>query len=286
MKKGKFFKRASLVALSAVMAAGVALAAAACGGTPDTNLGQLGKAEPDVYMDGTPGDKDSLDPNTLSVYIFCNAADKQTNEDICNAWAAKYNEEHGTSIKVAFSSKEEKDQYFKDITDYYQRKTVPDIIYLSPRYVRTYAEAGKVLNLNEYLTTVSPDPSLPKEQIAADNAAKFKDVWKNALSYYGYRKGNLYSYAMGQGLTYQDGEEGTGLYAEDGYRSGLYGLPKDYSNFSTGYNKVFFTKENKIMRLAKSMGRRATATASSLPSVYTLHPRGRRRSMGTSSPMP
>ncbi len=248
MKKGKLFRRASFITLSAVMAAGVALAAAGCGGDggEGAGLGQLGDATADTYMDGTPGDEYSQDPNTLSVYIFCNAADKQTNEDICKAWAKKYNDANGTNIKVNFRSKEEKDDYFKDISDAYQKKTVPDIVYLSPRYVRTYAEAGRVLNLGDYLTTVSADPSLPKDQIAADNAEKFADIWSNALSYYGYRRGNKLMYTMGQTIEYDaNGEKGAGFYAEDGYKSGLYGLPKDYSNFSTGYNKVFFTQELK-----------------------------------------
>ncbi len=236
MKKGKFFKRASLVGLSAVMAAGVALTAAGCGGDGG------GSAGGNSYITGTPGNEYSKRADTICVWIFCNSADANTNRSICNAWMDKYNREHNTQYKVQFTNETNKGDYFTNLSNAWTSNTVPDIIYLSPRYVRSYAEAGRVLNLADYVETVSGDPEVKAEDIASTNAAKFQDIWTNALSYYGYRRGDKTAYTMGQTITYKsEGATGAGFYTADDKETGLYGLPKDYSNFSTGYNKIFFT---------------------------------------------
>ena len=73
MRKGT--KTAGIIALSAVLACGALGALAGCGG-------------------GSGGGKPKGDKNTLTVSIFCSAADKRTNEAICNQWATEYKAKH------------------------------------------------------------------------------------------------------------------------------------------------------------------------------------------------
>ncbi len=236
MKKSKFLKRASVIALSAVMTASVAFAAAACGGGGDQK-NALG------YRSGVPG-RGKDDPNNLTVYIFCNDSDRQTNEAICKDYIAKYNAAHGytgdNAKGVKFFAETDKKVYFDNLANFWSNNNMYDVMYLAPRYVRTYAETGAVLNLADYLDTVSTDPASADPK--ADNQKVMGQIWENALSYYSYKKTDDMSYTRGQAVRYDSEKNGFYTVASNGEEEvGLYGLPKDYSNFSTGYNNRFFS---------------------------------------------
>lgn len=239
MKRGKFLKRASLVALSAVMVCGVAMAAAGCGGG-----GGGGGGSSVGYRPGLPGQSKD-DAKTLTVAIFCNESDTATNQQICNEWRDAYNAAHpGANISVRLSTNTDKDKYFNDLNDWWSQDYMTDVYYLAPRYVRSYAETGRVLNLADYVDTVSADPALTGSAIKEANSEAFGQIWSSALSYYGYQRGkkqgSKYTYQLGQGIHYDAAQNG--FYTDAGNEEvGLYGLPKDYSTFATGFNKLFFT---------------------------------------------
>lgn len=207
MKKKKLLRNVSLVALSAVMLSGVALASTACG-----NKG--GNA------------------NAISVYIFCNESDEHTNNTICKNWEAEYNRTQNKNIKVNLTVEYQKGNYFNGIKDFLKngRNGLPDVIYLSPKYVQQYADAGYVADLSKYI--VNDDQAV--ESIGG--------LWQDSVSIYGYRK-NDKNYKLGQQIVYREnGAEGAGYYTADGSQSvGIFGLPKDYSNFAMGYNKKYFS---------------------------------------------
>ena len=174
MKKG--LKTAGIVALSAILGCGALGALAACGGG--------GKGKPQ-------GAKDEL-----TVYIFCGPADATTNQKICDEWAAKYSAAHadelgGMKIRVSLSSTTDKGTYFKEINDQWSTDTTKDIIYVAPKYVRTYAERGNILDLSDYLA---------KDEYKNGNSYITSDVWQNSLSYYGYIQGEKANYKMGRAL--------------------------------------------------------------------------------------
>lgn len=207
----KSVKTAGIVALSAVLACGALGAFTGCGGN--------GKGSPQ-------GGKDEL-----TVSIYCGAADAKTNQQICDEWAKDYNKEHGTSIRVTLSNTENKRTYFELLNRAWSSGSTADIIYLAPRYVRTYAERGNILDLSGYLTDAQKELT--------------KDVWRNSISYYGYIEGQRDTYQMGRPIEVKDGKYVTATGSDAGTEVGLYGLPKDYSNFSTGYNRLFFSEELK-----------------------------------------
>ncbi len=241
MKKSKFLKRASALTLAALMTTGVVFTVAACGG--DEGGGDNNLAE-DGYMNGTPTDSA---PGVLRVSLFCNDADTATNRRICNDWMAKYNAAHGTDYKVELNVTTDKNQYFTDLDTKWSNNNVSDIYYLAPRFVRSYAETGRVLDLSKYLDVVSADPALSGDQAKALNQTSFGQIWKNSLSYYSYIRGRATgdnAYTMGQPVSYNANDNK--FRTDSGNEEvGLYGLPKDYSSFSTGYNKNFFTDEMK-----------------------------------------
>ncbi len=244
MKKSKLLKRVSVIALSAVMTAGVAFAAAACGGGGGGNNGG-GNTNSEGYRAETPGR--GTDPNTLTVYIFCNESDTATNRQICNDWVAQYNAKHGTSYKVDFNSETDKGKYFEYLNDYWSTDSMYDVIYVAPRYVRTYAETGSVLNLADYIDKVAADPTLEGDAAKEANSLAFGNIWKNALSYYSYQRGKSTgadAYTLGQPVSFN--KDNFGFYTDaTNEEVGVYGLPKDYSSFATGYNRLFFSDEMK-----------------------------------------
>ena len=225
MKKG--LKSAGIIALSAVLACGAIGALAGCGGSS----GGSGKPKGDA--------------NELTVNIFCNTSDAMTNQAICNEWAAKYNAAHPElgGIRVTLSNNTSKADYFTKLRDDWSSGTTADIIYLSPKYVRTYAERGNILDLSGYLTA--------DEYKKEDGSYKTADVWQNGISYYGYIKGQKDSYKMGRPIEVTaDGKYVTATNEatkgdDKGTKVELYGLPKDYSNFSMGYNRLFFSEKLK-----------------------------------------
>ena len=199
-------KTAGVVALSAVLACGTLAAFAGC--------------------------KKGRKSDTIYVSIFCNASDAATNRAICDQWAKEYGEKIGQEIYVDLQTNTDKEDYFKKLSDSWTtNEGATDVIYLAPRAVKTYVETGKILDLTDYLT--------------ADEKASVGDIWQNGLSYYGYKAGAKSNYTMGQPIKY---DAASGKFVTDSSAAetvGLYALPKDYSNFSTGYNKKFFSDDFK-----------------------------------------
>ncbi len=209
MKKTRLFKTASIVALSAVMC-GTALAATACG-------------------------KKSNDYE-LTVYIFCSAADYATNQQICNTWAAEYTQKliasntipEDKKITVDLDYNVESNEYQKELSKHFQRGTDEDVFYLSPRYINTWAASGRVLDISKYMTQQN----------------RLGDLWPDAVGFYGWS--DSADYMQGERISYnENGANGAGLYTDSGVQVGLYGLPKDYSNFAMAYNGKYFSDQMK-----------------------------------------
>ena len=210
MKKKRFWKNAGLVALSGLMVGGAALAFTACGGTGD------GRSDYE-----------------LSVYIFCSTADSDTNRAICNSWAEKYSQEHadelgGNKITVDFQSEPKSDEYYRQLGNQLGTSDFPDIIYVSPSQVVSYAASGHILNLTDYITA------------SQETIDRVSGIWQNSLGFYA-TSGNLLNMKRAGGIAY---EQGTGFYdptTENKEAVDIYGLPKDYSTFGLGYNRNYFS---------------------------------------------
>ena len=205
MKKRKLLRNVSLVALSAVLVGGTAMAFTACGGNE----------------------------NEIYVYIFCNDADAATNKKICEDWAEEYGEQINRDITIRFENEPSDLDYYNDINDRLQNNSnVPDVMYIATDKVISNASRGKVLDLSDYI-------------LASDTAtANVQAIWNASLAFFGaYEKdGSLVN--ASEAIYQANGADGEGFY--DGTNKiGIYGLPKDYSNFALGYNRLFFTDEFK-----------------------------------------
>ena len=207
MKKKSIIKKASLVALSAVMCCGTAVAFAGCGGNSDL---------------------------TLSVSIFCNDQDKITNEAICKNWAKEYTQklvadgtfEEGEEIQIAFSSQSNTETYFSNLSNQIGSNNAPDIFYVSPKYVKVWTKLGRILDLTEYFEKTE------------EMAETLSDIWEDSLGFYGFT--DAAGYMQGERISY-DKDSGT-FKTASGVTAGVYGLPKDYSNFGLGFNNKFFSE--------------------------------------------
>ena len=207
MKKKMLWKNVGLVALSTVMVGGAALAFTAC------------------------NDSSIRTDYTLSVYIFCGAADATTNRTICENWAREYSAAHaeelgGNTISVQFTPEPSQETYFKNLGDQITSGSYPDIIYVSPSQVLAYADT-RILNLTDYITA-------SQETIDMVNS-----VWSDSLAFYA-NSGSAFDRTHAEKIAYS---------AEKGYYDpttdkavNIYGLPKDYSNFGLGYNRNYFSK--------------------------------------------
>ena len=227
MKKRKLLRNVSLVALSALLVGGTAMAFTACGGSSE---------------------------NTISVYIFCNESDAATNRSICENWAARYGEQIGRELTIDFSYNVSDTAYFTDISNRLNSgNNIPDVMYLSPKNVVANAQLGRVLDLSSYL-------------LASDESvAGATSIWENSLAFYGAYRGSDGRLTNASSATYNaSGASGAGFYDGD-QKLGIYGLPKDYSNFSMGYNRNFFTDEMK----AEYTTRKATDTRDVDSHIYT-----------------
>ena len=206
MKK-KLLRNASLVALSAVMVCGTAFGLAGC---------------------------NNKNTNTISISMFCGVDDRAINEAACNTWAEQYTQEliaNGTweeghePIKIDFSSDANDKSYFETLMNQIASNSQPDVFYVSPKYVRTWSHIGRILDLSDYL--------------AEDNET-LSDIWDDSLAFYAYSESDQYQ--RGERIEY---DEATGTYVgqNSGAEVGIYGLPKDFSNFGLSYNAIFFTEE-------------------------------------------
>ncbi len=212
MKK-KLFKSASVIALSAVMSCGAAAAFAGCGGG------------------GTEGGGSTT---TVSVSMFCSDNDRAMNEQNCNDWAAEYTKKlqaDGTftadqKIKIVFSYQSDPTTYFNGLANLVASNSQPDVFYVSPKYVKAWSNANKILDISDALAADS------------ENLTGERGIWEDALALYGYSKDSKYT--SGDRITFN---ETTNKFetVKDGVEVGIYGLPKDYSNFGLGFNEVFFT---------------------------------------------
>ncbi len=228
MNKRKLARNVSLVALSAVMVCGTAAAFAGCGGKDKTY--------------------------TLTVNIFCNDSDAATNRKICDDWAARYTEQlkqsgeikdDETKVNVDFQYDSNQENYFQALDRAFSGGNAADIIYLSPKYVKAWSAQGRVLDISGFIDASN------KEQVAQING-----IWEDSLGLYGFagEKGQPASgYQLGDRIHYYTSGEQVngqavtepGFYTSSGIKTGLYGLPKDYSNFGMAYNAKFFTEDLK-----------------------------------------
>ena len=219
MKKRKLLRNVSLVALSAVLVGGTAMAFTGC---------------------------NKKSPNVLDVFIFCSEADKATNQQIVDAAMDAFKEEHADlitdkdgkvrNVSAKINNIADTTEYFKQLQRRLSDNEASDVVYISPKYATTYAQQGYVLDLTPYLTGKTAGMS----STAATNS---NAIWGDALSLYA-----VYSTTENGRPVYKNAAEATWdeegkvwKNGEGGDTVGIYGLPKDYSSFSMGYNRNFFT---------------------------------------------
>ena len=208
-----------MVALSALMVGGTAMAFTGC---------------------------NKKDPNVLDVFIFCSDADKATNQQIVDAAMDAFNEEYadllknkdGTqrTVRAEINNIADTAEYFKQLQQRLQNNEASDVVYISPKYATTYAQQGYVLDLTEYLTGKT-------DGMSAGATANANEIWGDALALYA-----TYPETANGRTTYKNASEAvwneTDKVWKDGDTTvGIYGLPKDYSSFSMGYNRNFFKNE-------------------------------------------
>lgn len=217
MKKRKLLRNVSLVALSALMVGGTAMAFTGC---------------------------NKKDPNVLDVFIFCGDADKATNQQIVDAAMDAFNKEYadllknkdGTqrTVRAEINNIADTAEYFKQLQQRLQNNEASDVVYISPKYATTYAQQGYVLDLTDYLTGKT-------DGMSAGATANANEIWGDALALYA----TYPETDSNNRTTYKNASEAvwneTDKVWKDGDTTvGIYGLPKDYSSFSMGYNRNFF----------------------------------------------
>jgi len=204
----KFIKRASVVALSALMIGSAVASFSGCG----------------------------TSAHAISVYVFAGTEDQQTNTDMLNAWADSYNaklkEKYGENtdkqVTVTPTFQSDTTKYFTTLNNQNAAGTAPDVFYVSPKYVKAWAKAGYVLDLTDYIDFSTTD------------TYDINEVFGDAIGFYGYdSKNNVVGASISYNSTSKKFEN------DAGDAVGVYGLPKDYSSFGLGYNNNFFTDELK-----------------------------------------
>ena len=116
-------------------------------------------------------------------------------------------EEKYPDVKVKLISTTQ-DQYGQKIQAAMASNTMADVVYMGPGDVKAWVNAGKMLNLDEYITKAEEE-----------GIVDLDNIWDLALKKYRY-DGDV----IGQGS--------------------LYALPKDVGPFGFGYNKTLFEKLN------------------------------------------
>ena len=234
----KLIRNVSVVALSAVMMAGTAAVFAGCGG----------------------GGNDATMSYQITVNIFCDPTDAATNEQICKAWEEEYNAKlHRTNaipedknVEVKFTSQSSTESYFTELENQFVRGKAADIIYVQPAKVRSWAERGRIMDLSAYI-------NMSEGSDYEENVANIKGLWQDCLSFYGYSPKEGYTlgdtiqyYAQGDTLTNGttiSSKNAAGFYSVSNPELGtvgVYGLPKDYSNFTLGFNNRYFSDALKL----------------------------------------
>ena len=215
MKKRKLLRNVSLVALSAVLVGGTAMAFTACGGGGN--------------------------PDVLTIYIFCNDSDQAVNQSIADRAMEEFNRTHadelnGRTVRAEVENQVDQIEYFKQLSSRFSNNNASDIVYVSPKYVTTYASQGKVLDLTPYLTG-------KQAGMTASAVQNSSEIWPDALTLYAaYLEDGALSYTNAAEAVYDGTSQTWKDYqaSENGTAVGIYGLPKDYSSFSMGYNRNFF----------------------------------------------
>lgn len=210
MKKKRLWKNVGLVALSTVMVGGAALAFTACNSSGGGRTGY-----------------------TISVYVFCGDADAMTNRTICQNWAREYSAAHaeelgGNTIEVDFQAQPLQETYFEELGNQITSGSYPDIIYVSPSQVLSYA-GTTILDLTDYITT-------SQETIDMVNS-----VWPDSLAFYAGSGSGLFMENAGE-IAYDSATNSFYDPSNDDAALRIYGLPKDYSNFGLGYNRNYFSE--------------------------------------------
>lgn len=172
--------------------------------------------------------------NTISVYIFCATSDANTNQTLIDRWAEEYYAEHEEElsaqgideISVDFTYNGDSDDYYDQLANRVAAGSAADIIYVSPRNIKSYASNGIVLDLTDYVDW--------------SKYGNGSDIWEGALASFTYSEETN---TVGQDVTISGSNE-TGYTAtatDTGEGVGIYAAPKDYSSFGLAYNKNFFT---------------------------------------------
>ena len=167
----------------------------------------------------------------LSVYIFAGEADQVTNGQLIREWETKYAnylkekdpETFGEDFKITVEDIYEPDdkEYFQNLETQIASGSAADIFYVSPKYVKSYAATGSVLDLTTYVNWDNYNPN---------------GMWPQSLGAYAYDTANN---TIGDPVTYDSSSKT--FKTEAGKTAGLYALPKDFSSFGLAYNRNFFS---------------------------------------------
>lgn len=167
----------------------------------------------------------------LSVYIFAGEADQVTNGQLIREWETKYAnylkqkdpEKFGENFKITVDDEYEvkTEKYFDNLETQIASGSAADIFYVSPKYVKSYAATGSVLDLTTYVNWDNYNPN---------------GLWSQAIGAYAYDTVNN---TIGDPVTYD--ESSKTFKTEAGKTAGLYALPKDFSSFGLAYNRNFFS---------------------------------------------
>ena len=136
----------------------------------------------------------------------------------------RVDETFGEDFKITVEDRYEPDdkEYFQNLETQIASGSAADIFYVSPKYVKSYAATGSVLDLTTYVNWDNYNPN---------------GMWSQSLGAYAYDTVNN---TIGDPVTY-DASSKT-FKTEAGKTAGLYALPKDFSSFGLAYNRNFFTQ--------------------------------------------
>ena len=171
--------------------------------------------------------------NVITVNIFCATSDANTNQTLINAWIEQYSQEHADELaeagidelQVEFTYNGDSDDYYDALGNRIAAGAAADIIYVSPRNIKSYAVNDIVLDLTDYVDW--------------EKYGYGSNMWSGALSSFTY---NEATNTVGENVTIS-GNSASGYTATNDAEEevGIYAAPKDYSSFGLAYNKNFFT---------------------------------------------
>ena len=186
------------------------------------------------------GDLESERGAVIKVMDNGTAIEKGITEDLLAAFNEEYADllknKDGTqrTVRAEINNIADTAEYFKQLQQRLQNNEASDVVYISPKYATTYAQQGYVLDLTDYLTGKT-------DGMSAGATANANEIWGDALALYA----TYPETDSNNRTTYKNASEAvwneTDKVWKDGDTTvGIYGLPKDYSSFSMGYNRNFF----------------------------------------------